>query len=358
MDKVTLYAAGNIYEGWETVRLSRALTAIAGTFSLQLTWQYQGDVSAYDAFIDGLLTGDECAVDIGNDRLITGYLDDFIPSYDDSTITISVSGRDKTADLVDCSVVHSSGQFKQLTLLQIATTVCSPFGIEVINETEVGELFKRVQVEQGETASEFLTRLAQQRGVLLTTNGLGQLVITRASKTRSEVALILGANVKAARGNFSRKQRFSDYIIKATGGASWVDAEVLENAGGIKATITDSDVSRYRPMIIVNDEVSTAEGATLRGKWERQRAISRSNTAEYTLTGWRNPETGNLFKMNCVAPVTDEIMKIDRDMLISSILFSETEKGRLVVLSVVEIGALDIPTQTQATTTVSKGWAE
>lgn len=357
MDKVILKAAGSAYEGWQKVRINRSLTAMAGTFDLELTWEFQGDVAAYDAFIDGLLTGSECTVDIGKDRLITGYLDDFIPSYDDETITISVTGRDKTADLVDCSVVQPSGQFKNQTLLQIAIIVSAPFGISVINETDVGAAFQRVQVEQGETSGEFLTRLAQQRGVLLTTNGLGQLVITRASKKRGEVALKLGVNVKAGRGRFSRKQRFSEYIVKATGGAGWEDDQPLENVGGIKSTITDQDVKRYRPLIIVNDEVTTAAGASLRGQWERQRAISASNTAEYTLTGWRNPKTGNLYQLNRVVPVTDPIMKINKDMLISNILYSEdNDTGRLIVLSVVDPDALNIPAKVDKSATISKSW--
>lgn len=357
MDKVILKAAGNAYEGWQKVRINRSLTAMAGTFDLELTWEFQGDVAAYDAFIDGLLTGSECTVDIGKDRLITGYLDDFIPSYDDETIMINVTGRDKTADLVDCSVVQPSGQFKNQTLLQIAVIVSAPFGISVINETDVGAAFQRVQVEQGETAGEFLTRLAQQRGVLLTTNGLGQLVITRASKKRGEVELKLGVNVKAGRGRFSRKQRFSEYIVKATGGAGWEDDQPLENVGGIKSTITDQDVKRYRPLIIVNDEVTTAAGASLRGQWERQRAISASNTAEYTLTGWRNPNTGNLYQLNRIVPVTDTIMKINKDMLISNILYSEdNDTGRLIVLSVVDPDALNIPAKADKSATISKSW--
>ncbi|MCW4628288.1 MULTISPECIES: phage baseplate assembly protein [Marinomonas] len=357
MDKVILKAAGNAYEGWQKVRINRSLTAMAGTFDLELTWQFQGDVKGYDDFIDGLLTGSECTVDIGKDRLITGYLDDFIPSYDDETITINVTGRDKTADLVDCSVVQQSGQFKNQSLLQIAVIVSAPFGISVINETDVGAAFQRVQVEQGETAGEFLTRLAQQRGVLLTTNGLGQLVITRASKKRGEVALKLGVNIKAGRGRFSRKQRFSEYIVKATGGAGWEDDQPLENVGGIKSTITDQDVKRYRPLIIVNDEVTTAAGASLRGQWERQRAISASNTAEYTLTGWRNPNTGNLYQINRIVPVTDDIMGINKDMLISDILYSEdNDTGRLVVLSVVDPDALNIPAVAEKSTTISKSW--
>lgn len=354
MDKVILKAAGNAYEGWQKVRINRSLTAMAGTFDLELTWQFQGDTKAYDDFIDGLLTGSECTVDIGKDRLITGYLDDFIPSYDDETITISVTGRDKTADLVDCSVVQQSGQFKNQTLMQIAVIVSAPFGISVINETDVGAAFEQVMVEQGETAHEFLTRLAQQRGVLLTTNGLGQLVITRASKKRGEVALKLGINIKAGRGRFSRKQRFSEYIVKATG-LGWGDDQPVENVGGISATITDKNVKRYRPLVIVNDEVTTAAGASLRGQWERQRAISASNTAEYTLTGWRNPNTGNLYQLNRVVPVTDNIMKINKDMLISNILYSEdNDTGRLVVLSVVDPESLNMPEK--ADVELKKDW--
>ncbi len=40
-------------------------------------------------------------------------------------------GRDKTGDLVDCSVVHSSGKWKGVRLEQVAADVCRPFGITV-----------------------------------------------------------------------------------------------------------------------------------------------------------------------------------------------------------------------------------
>lgn len=357
MDKVSLRTGGNVYEGWQKVRITRSLTAMSGTFDLELTWTHQGNITAYNAFIDGLLNDAECIVEIGKDRLITGYLDDLIPSYDDSTITIHIMGRDKTSDLIDCSVIQQSGQFKKQTLSQIAKIVCTPFGVNVIVETDVGSVFERVQVEQGETVYELLMRLAKQRGVLLTTNGYGELVITRASTTRGEIALKLGVNVKAARGRFSRKHRFSEYIVKTIGGVGWEDEQPLENVGGIAASIKDNEIKRYRPMIIVNEDITTAEGASLRGQWERQRAISRSNSAEYTVTGWRNLSTGNLFKMNRIVPVTDPIMKIDSDMLISSLLFSEdSETGRLVVMSVVDPDSLTIPDKPATSTSLEKGW--
>ncbi len=355
-DKIVLRAGGNIYSGWTSVSVTRPLEAMSGSFDLELTYKYQNDEERYRAFMKRIKEGSPCSVDIGDNRVITGYVDDWIPSYDEKQIIISVSGRDKTEDLVDCSIEYPSGQFVNQTLTQIATTICKPFDIDVIVKTSVGAPFERVQIEQGETPHELLTRLANQRGVLLTTDGYGNLVITRASKERAGFSLILGVNVKAARGRFSWRDRFSKFTVKASGAAfgSW-DSNSASSVGGFKATITDDEITRYRPMIIVNDEITTAEGASRRGQWERQRSISRSNSVEYTIRGWRNPNTGKLLDTNKIVPVKDEISDIDDDMLINGVMFIEGEGGRLAVLSVVRPEALDIPPQAAKKTKIDGG---
>ncbi|WP_420055766.1 phage baseplate assembly protein [Escherichia coli] len=81
--------------------------------------------------------GQPCTFRLGTDTLLTGYIDDFIPSYDADNVEIRVMGRDKTGDLVDCSVVHSSGNGKACGL-NSAADVCRPFGITVITETRPG----------------------------------------------------------------------------------------------------------------------------------------------------------------------------------------------------------------------------
>jgi len=356
MDKVTLSAGGNIYSGWTKVSVTRSLQAMAGSFDLELTYKYQGDEDRYKAFVDPIKEGQPCVIKIGDDRVVTGYVDDWIPSYDANQVIIAVSGRDKTADLVDCAIEYPSGQFVNQTLSQIATIICKPFDIDVVVQTDVGAPFQRVQIEQGETPHELLTRLARQRGVLLTTDGHGNLVITRASKERAGYSLILGLNILAARGRLSWRDRFSKFTVKASGAAfgSW-DSNSPSSVGGFKATITDDEITRYRPMIIINDEITTAEGAARRGQWERQRSIGQSNTVEYTITGWRNPNTGKLVATNEIVPVKDEIIGIDGDMLISGFMLDEGETGRVAVLSVVRPEALDIPPQAAKKTKVDGG---
>ncbi|SEH72788.1 Mu-like prophage tail protein gpP [Rheinheimera pacifica] len=346
MEEIVLKAGGQIYQGWTKVGVTRSLDAMSGSFDLELTWKWQGSEQQYKKFVEPIRQGQACTVDIGGERVITGYVDDWVPSYDETTVTISVSGRDKTADLVDCSIDYPSGQFNNQTLTQIADVVCKPFGIKVIVNADVGEPFQRIQIEQGETPHELLSRLAKQRGVLLTSDTFGNLVITRASKEKAGASLILGENIKAARGRFSWRQRFSNFTVKAAGAAhgNW-DTAPISAVGGIKADVKDSEISRYRPMIIVNEEITTAEGAARRGQWERQRSIGKSNTAEYTVTGWRIPQTGKLWNINTIVPVIDEILELDEEMLILSIMFTEDDAGRLAVISVVRPDAMDIPAQ-------------
>ncbi|HFG1699826.1 TPA: phage baseplate assembly protein [Vibrio cholerae] len=356
-DVVTLRAGGNLYQGWTKISVTRSLEAMSGAFDLELTHKWQGSSDRYRAFMEPIQQGAPCIVEIGGDRVITGYVDDWVPSYDDKQVIISVSGRDKTSDLIDCSIVYPSGQFANQDLTQIARTVCQPFGIKVIVNTDVGAPFQRIQIEQGETPYELLSRLARQRGVLLTSDAFGNLVITRASKQRAGFSLVLGQNVKAARGRFSWRNRYSNFIVKASGAAfgQW-DSSPAQTVGGIKAEVKDVEIGRYRPMIIVNEEITTAEGAARRGQWERQRSVGRSNTAEFTVVGWRVPETGKVFDFNQIVPVRDDILGLDEDMLINTIMFSEDDGGRAAVIGVVRPDALDIPPQIEKESSVGGSW--
>ncbi|EFB1294442.1 hypothetical protein DFY52_09425 [Escherichia coli] len=166
--------------------VSRSLKAIAGEFDLSVTTRWSAAAPRV------IREGQPCTVRLGADTVLTGYIDNFIPSYDADNVEIRVMGRDKTGDLVDCSVVHSSGKWKGVRLEQVAADVCRPFGITVITETPTGEAFASVVLEQGETGFELLDRLAKQRGVLLTSDGAGKRggqrgVYLRANKERAVV---------------------------------------------------------------------------------------------------------------------------------------------------------------------------
>ncbi|EHK6258464.1 TPA: phage tail protein [Escherichia coli] len=340
MESVILTVDGKLWEGWTEMSISRSLKAIAGEFDLSVTTRWSAAAPRV------IREGQPCTVRLGADTVLTGYIDDFIPSYDADNVEIRVMGRDKTGDLVDCSVVHSSGKWKGVRLEQVAADVCRPFGITVITETPTGEAFASVVLEQGETGFELLDRLAKQRGVLLTSDGAGNLIITRASSVRAGVSLVLGKNILAARGRFSWRERNSQYIIKGTtsaGGKLW-DSQPASMVGGRQYITEDPEINRYRPRILVNEDSLTVGGASIRGEWYKARMLGESRTTEITVAGWREQgDSGPLWQTNRLVDIDDSIQNLKTTWLISGVTWTDGAQGRMTVLALVPPESLDMP---------------
>lgn len=341
-DELTLNVDGKIWGGWTAMTINRSLDSIAGEFDLTVTSQWS------KAAPRSIKPGMPCSVTIGKERVLTGYIDDFIPSYDAQNVSLRVLGRDKTGDLVDSSVVDKSGQWSGLKLEHIAVAICKPYTIQVITETDTGDAFSAVTLEQGETGFELLDRLAKQRGVLMTSDALGRLVITRASTQRATVSLALGQNILAARGRFSWRERASQYIIKgsvAAGGSTW-DDQPVKVVGGRQTVITDADITRYRPKILVNEDNLTVGGSSARGEWYKAHALGEANSTEITVTGWReNGDAGPLWQTNRLVSITDVIQQLDVSWLIKTVSFSHDDNGRITVLTLVPPESLDMPAE-------------
>lgn len=350
MDDVIAKVDGKIYKGWTAVTISRALKASAGEIRLTLTSPWHSPQSL------PLLRGKPIIIDIGNERVATGYISEFIPSYDSKEIRYELICFDKTVDLAECAVEHPSGQWKNITLTSLAELLCIPFSIDVVVDTDVGAAFQTVRLEQGETVFELLERLSRQRGVLLTSNALGNLVITSASTQRLKTTLALGVNIIAARGRFSERERFNKVIVKGAA-ESWVSDDPSAT-GGQSVVERDDDIHRYRPLIILMEENFTVEGASRRGKWQISRALAAANSTEVTVLGWRmNADfTGELWPLNKQVKVVDPIQGLNDYLLISGISLSENEgDGRSAVLTLVPPEAMKI-TVTETPEATTSGW--
>lgn len=329
MDKVVAYIGSEKWQGWTGVVITRALKAVAGEIRLSITRNWK------QAKVISIERGLPIKIEIGGERVATGYITERVPSYDSKLVRYELICHDKTIDLVECSVVHASGQWNNITLDAIAKEVCQPFGIDVVVEVDVGEAFATVRLEQGETAFELIERLARQRGVLLTSNAYGNLVITQASTEVLDVSLELGVNIRAARGRFSDRDRHSEVIVKGDGMS--MSSDNPAETGGKQVTQYDEAVSRYRPRIVIMEEPFTVEGASRRGAWQIANGVAKSNTSEITVTGWRMGKdfSGALWPLNKRIRVKDDFQQLDDILLISSISLTENEDGRVTIISVV-----------------------
>lgn len=322
-DDVELLVNGLKYRGWTSISVTRAMDAASAAFNLSITERWDGQDQPWP-----ITEGDECQVLIGGQVLITGYVDVFSPGFGASDHTITVQGRDKTADMIDCSAVHSPDEWQNINVLQLARTLAKPFGIEVSADVTVGNTFPIIKLQQGETAFDAVDRHCRMRGLLASPTGNGGLLITRAGTRRAAVALIQGGpqgNILSASGTRDASQRYSKYIVKAQ--TPWASTSTGEQEAHIQGEATDPTVKRYRPLLVLAETGGSTGGAAERANWEAKVRVGRSLTATVTVQGWRQRPGGALWEPNLLVPVRSPWLKMDGTMLIRSVTYSRTAQG-------------------------------
>jgi len=317
-DDLALYINGRVYRGWTDIGVTRAMDAIAGAFAISLTERWAGDGSI-SAQVEPwpILNGDKCRVTLGGEAIIDGYVDQFRPSFSATDHTIEIQGRDKSSDLVDCSAFHKPDQWKNLNLLQIAKILCAPFGVAVRTDVDVGAPFDTFKIQQGETVFAALDRAARFRKLLLSPDVAGGIIITRAASVRSTTALVQGGNILSASGALDTSQRFSQYVVKTQSTKSKTEDGVAESHQ--EAQVGDSDVTRYRPLVVMGESGSNP---TDRAIWEANVRLGRSATAKVTVRGWRQQEGGVLWAPNQLVAVKSSWLRMNGDMLIRQVTYN------------------------------------
>jgi len=286
---------GVYYGGWKTARITRSIEQLAATFELEITDRWPGQLAPLP-----IKPGQKCEMFLDGERVVTGYIHTTSPDYDANRHAIRVAGIDKTGDLVDCSAIHKSGQWNNVKLDTLASDLIKPFGIKLVVAADVGKPFASWNIQEGETVFECLERAARMRALLLTSNPAGDLVITRASGDLIEHGLVEGQNIKAARGDFSWKDRFSRYTVKGQGRLG-ADGDTEHSAPS--GLVVDAVISRHRPLVVLAE--SHSENATLRDRaeWERNVRRGRGARGSVTVQGWRHAG-GGLWQPNMLVPVT------------------------------------------------------
>lgn len=299
MNNVELKVDGKIFSGWTSVTVNRSIETMAGYFDLGVNVQTSTDLSS-------LAPGKPFTLSIDGQTVITGYTDGRRRQMGADSMKITIAGRDKTADLIDCAAIYKGGQWKKRTLEQIARDLCQPYGVAVrweLTDAESAAPFTSFTLDHSETVYEALGRAARARGVLITSNAAGDLVFTRADESHSD-RLVLGENLLSVDFDEDYRDRFSEYTVKGHGRSNGkvgdtVDARTIASQ---KGSATDSAITRYRPMIILADSKIDAQSATARALREQRRRLAKSVTFEAQLDGWTR-SNGQIWMPNILAEI-------------------------------------------------------
>lgn len=322
---ITLTVNGAQYGGWKTARVERTLDTLSGAFTLSVSERWPDGTRPIRPF-------DACLLRLDADTVVTGHVDKVAVSYDDTTHTVEVTGRDTAGDLVDASAINSPGQWSGQRMETIAAQLLAPFGRTLTTQVPTGEPFKKFAIQQGESVHEAISRMAKMRAVLVVSDGLGNLVITRAGTSRAATALVEGQNILRANGANDASERFSEYIVKAQGSGD--DFAGGKSTAQVKGRATDREVPRFRPLIVLAEGQANTAQAQERAEWER--ATRKAKGIQYTLTvaGWRQGN-GQLWPLNSLVWVDSPMLALKDTMLITGVSYQlDDTAGSLTEITV------------------------
>lgn len=369
---------GEIYESWESIQIDKNIESMTSGFSISMTDRWRDAGSKWP-----IKPGQQVKINIGSDQVLNGYIDDFEVSISNDERIMTAMGRDKTGDLVDCSIIGTS-QLNNVSIQDIADRFAKElFGINVIIDGDIGDKFSTWTINQGESVAENLMRAAKMRGLLLLSDSDGNLVITNRtgkdlskipstkylqpnfdfttlipSKNKtSSVDLIQGENVLSARARYDNSVRFSDYVVKgqAKGADNFFGKKVTE----IQASAKDLGISRFRPLVLIAENAVDQNGAQRRANWEAINRASSAVDAEVSVQGWRQSPNGPLWDINNLVNCEIGFIGINSKMLISGVSYIKDQNGTYCQIRLTRPDAFDLKSEVKKENDVvdTLGWS-
>ena len=313
MNNIELKIDEKTYSGWKNVRIVRSIETLAGRFDLELTNKNPFPIprgGAVELFLYG-------------QPIITGYSDVIRPSVAPEEYRLQTTGRDKTGDLVDCSVLFDSQELLNITLKELIETILEPFGVTSIFEVDPPEKFPKFSFQE-ESAFEAIERACRLRGVFASSNALGELVVQEYGTIRANTGLVIGKNVIQAAADLNEKTRFSEYrVFGQQAGSDNISPTASAQPEGFAI---DKGVSRYRPKIIIAEGSIDNGIAQQRAEWEAAVNAARGTSANAMVQGWTD-SAGEVWRENRIVPCEMPEIGITGDMLIKEVGFTLSNDG-------------------------------
>ncbi len=115
------------------------------------------------------------------------------------------------------------------------------------------------------------------------------------------------------------------------------------SASGLKVEVKDSEITRYRPMLIIADDNMTGSTGYQRANWEMQRNNAESKRSTVTVQGWQKPD-GTLWLPNELVTLDAPQLGINKEeRLIVDCRYSLDDSGTKTQLTLMHREAFNEP---------------
>jgi len=188
INEVALSIDGDRFRFWENIRISLSIDKFS---TIDFSAPFEHTAAGFKERFSPL-SYKPTQILVEGEPLFTGTILPVSPVLAPGKKTVSVSAYATPGVLGDCPSPANAFplEFNGQNLTEIATTLAKPFGVDVAIVGSAGANFARVNQKTGDKVLSFLTGLAKQRGLLITDDALGKLLIWTAKTTAPPVAIL------------------------------------------------------------------------------------------------------------------------------------------------------------------------
>ncbi len=351
---------------WTTAEVSRDLKDFAGSFSITVRDETRS-LATFDfatAWAPARMRpGLPVQVSADGELVLDGYIKVVSPDIDEEHASVTISGEDKAGDMIDSAAApEGPAEFKEVKLEEAVKRIAAPFGLAVRTEIDTGRPFPRYALDLGEAAFAAIEKGARQRHALVTSDGIGGIVITRTGARPAPAAITLPGNVKRASATFSHQGRHSETIVRGQAEkadrdrdertASLTPGSVPAAPGGrqpgdgtatdrerrgtaMTGRARDPEITRHRPVVHLARTQPDDQSVKDEADWRMRTARAEAEEQNYVMRG--HSANGRAWRVNEMAPVADRYLGVFRDLLISRVTFrageGEPDETELTVTS-------------------------
>lgn len=250
-DKIRLLVGGKFHEDWESYDVDSDLLTPADGWNVTLGL-------SGGRLPDGVMPGAPAELRVGDDTAMTGRIDEVNHDVAKGSSSLTMSGRDGAAILVDCSAPIFVARMASLE--EIIAKVVRPLGIGKIRiDADATRRREKINVEPGSSAWDVLSHAAEANGLWPWFAPDGTLVIGGPDYSQPPVATLImrkngkGNNIERLEKCESVHDRYSEFTV--LGQTHGTESETGKHS--LRATAKDEGVSWYRPKIVVDHEADS-----------------------------------------------------------------------------------------------------
>lgn len=323
-DEVALIINGERYRFWTEITIERAIDSIDTiSFSAPFDHETAGFKDTFRPF-----SYQPIQVTAGGAPLFTGTMVGIQPNVTPDFKSIDVSGYATCGVLSDCHMPASALpiEYNNLNLQQIATQMLEPFGLVAVFVDDPGAAFERVACEPTQTVIDFLTDLANQRGLVVGSDQDGNLLFQKSVGAGLPLARFeQGTSPLTAVVPFFNPQ---DYYSHITG----FESVEVGNKGSQFTAVNDRLEGVLRPH---NFNPVDSEGGAIKEAVNAKLGRMFGNMAGYRITvpTWRDPN-GELWTPNTTVTLTapDAMIYSEYEFIVRAVTLEATRDTKVATL--------------------------